>query len=316
MDENLLSLLDVLARPVLDPRSRTWWGGLLVTGLIALVYWRVRRPRTWTRERFVEVLRHPSTQLDLQLYVGRQIFVFARESTGIAGSWWLATSSVMWLDRALGKPSAPDWSEATVAILYSLALFLVWDFSRWLLHWLAHRVPFLWAFHQVHHSAEVMTPLSFHRIHPVESALAQARGVLATAVVASAFYWVFRERATHLTLLGAPAIGMLLNALTGNLRHSHVWIPFPHWLERWLLSPAQHQIHHSADPRECHTNMGTWLAIWDRMAGTFSLSDQPPVRYGVPDGERNHGDDLISAWFGPFVAVLTRRPAAEKSPQY
>ena len=43
---------------------------------------------------------------------------------------------------------------------------------------------------------------------------------------------------------GVEALGFWFNAATGNLRHSHVWLPFGPKLERWLLSPAQHQLHH------------------------------------------------------------------------
>src|SRR5690606_22832932 len=47
-------------------------------------------------------------------------------------------------------------------------------------------------------------------------------------------------------------------------------------------------------------NYGTWLALWDRLGGSLELADRPPERFGIPAAERNHGDDLLSAWFGPF----------------
>ena len=50
-----------------------------------------------------------------------------------------------------------------------------------------HRIPFLWRFHQIHHSAEVLTPLTFHRIHPVESLLYDVRGALVTGGMAVSF---------------------------------------------------------------------------------------------------------------------------------
>ncbi len=42
------------------------------------------------------------------------------------------------------------------------------DFGFFLHHWLFHKVPFLWEFHKVHHSAKVLTPLTDFRAHPVE----------------------------------------------------------------------------------------------------------------------------------------------------
>ncbi len=307
MDRLLPHLQDVflaLLRPVLEPGDRTWWVGLLLTGLVALAVWWVRRPGNWTMGRLWRLLKHRSCALDLQIYVGRQLLRLLTGAPALAGAWWLATREVLWLDATLGVPEPSTLSPVFASLLYSVVLFVCWDASRWTLHYLAHRVPVLWAFHQVHHSAEVLTPLTFHRIHPVESLLAQARSGLVTGVVAGVFYWLFRGTAVSAAILGVPVFGLLLNVTTGNLRHSHIWIRYPAWLERWLLSPAQHQIHHSADPRECHSNFGTWLAVWDRAAGSLITAERRPVRYGVPTGTRNHGDDLLSAWLAPCKALI------------
>ena len=150
-----------------------------------------------------------------------------------------------------------------------------------------HNVRFLWMFHQIHHSAEVITPITHYRIHPVESWLYDLRGALVTGTVAGSFYWVFRGSVSDFTLLGVPALGFVFNMTTGNLRHSHVWLRFPPMIERWLISPAQHQLHHSLDEEHYGSNYGTWLAIWDRMVGSLVVSTEvAPLRYGIPSDER------------------------------
>jgi Fe(3+) dicitrate transport protein len=294
-------LADVLVLPFVDPASRTWWGGLVGFGLVAAGFAAVRRPG-WTLGGVTRALVHPSSRLDLQLYLGRQLLRWVGGAGGVAGAWWVATRLVRQLDGLVGAPaiSAPGWA---VVVAYSAALFLAWDLSRFALHALMHMLPGLWAVHQVHHSAQVLTPLTFHRIHPLESVLYQVRGALVTGFVAGLFFWVFRAEATAATLLGVPAAGLVLNVVFGNLRHSHVWLRFPAPVERWLLSPAQHQLHHSVDPAHYDANYGTWLSVWDRAAGTLLLApESPPAAFGVPEGERNHGDDLLSAWLGPLRA--------------
>ena len=298
----LAELLDVLVRPFSDPASRTWWGSLVGFVVIAAVYAAIRRPG-WTVSGVLATLRHPSTRLDVQLYLGRQLLRWVGGAGSIAGAWWVATRLVRQLDAALGVPAPPVLPPGVVVGAYSIALFLAWDLSRFLLHALMHNVPGLWAVHQVHHSARVMTPLTFHRIHPLESVLYQARGALTTGFVAGLFFWMFRSEATAATLFGVPAAGLVLNVVFGNLRHSHVWLRFPEPVERWVLSPAQHQLHHSADPADFDRNYGTWLAVWDRMACTFKPAPaQPPAAFGVAAADRNHGDDLVSAWLGPLRA--------------
>lgn len=293
-------LVEALLMPFVDPASRTHWLGLLVAVCIALVvHGRLGGPGgggLWA------ALRHRSTGLDIQLLIGRQLL----RALGILptlGGWWLATSLVRWLDASVGAPSL-GWSTQAVTVTYTVALFVSWDLSRYLLHRVMHDVPVLWAFHQVHHSAEVLTPLTFHRVHPVESLLYGLRGMVVTAGVAGAFFWLFRGQATEWTILGVHGVGFLMNTVTGNLRHSHVWLRFGAW-ERWLVSPAQHQLHHS--PEGDRRNFGTWLALWDRVFGTWSAAGPvPPRRFGIE--HRNHGDDLVSAWLGPFHALA--RPMA------
>ena len=307
----LSPLTTALLEPLLDPASRTWWASLATGALVAALFGLLARPG-WTARGVWRLLWHRSTGLDVQLYLARQLTGLLWGGAGVGAGWLLATHSVRWLDRTLGVPALPELPGLAVAVLYSVALFVVWDASRWITHWLMHRVPALWAFHQVHHSASVLTPLTFHRLHPLESLVYQLRGVVSTGVVTAAFFWAFRAEAVGVTLLGVPAAGLVLNALFGNLRHSHVWLRFPAPVERWLISPAQHQLHHSAAPAHCDANYGTWLAAWDRLAGTLQLAPaHPPEHFGIPPEERNHGDDLLSAWLGPFLDLLggARRPA-------
>ncbi|MEC7984352.1 MAG: TonB-dependent receptor [Myxococcota bacterium] len=281
----------------MNPNARTYWMGLFVSVFIAALYFFIVRP-PWTYKRIKKLVLHPSSQLDLQLFVGRQLLNILIGAPIVLSGWLLATKGVRWMDRHFVSPSAPDWSESTIVLLYSFVLFVCWDLSRFALHKLMHEVPFLWNFHQVHHSAEVLTPLTHHRIHPVESWLYTLRGMVVTAFVAGSFYWVFRTQLSPYTILGVPSIGFLLNVSVGNLRHSQVWIRYPTSIEKWFISPAQHQIHHSNERKHYGKNYGTWLAIWDRMFRSWLPADEKPVSFGIENA--NHKHNLLSAWFGPF----------------
>ena len=167
--------------------------------------------------------------------------------TELGVTYAFATRIVRALDAGLGIPAVPALNPLLVMVVYTAALFVVWDLSRCLLHRWMHENPLLWEFHQVHHSAEVLTPLTFHRVHPVEGLLYGARGVLVDGAFAGLAFWLFRGAAVQWTILGVHGVGFLLNAISGNLRHSHVWWRFGPRVERWLLSPAQHQLHHALD---------------------------------------------------------------------
>lgn len=300
-------LLGALAEPFLDPASRTVWFAWVLFVVVAVAVEGRRSGRWSLASAFpAAIWRHRSTALDVQLLVARQLLRVLGFGAVVGGSHWVATHLVRSLDGLLGTPAVPaGW----VAVAFPVVLFLAWDLSRYVVHRLMHEIPWLWELHQVHHSAEVLTPLTFHRVHPLEGVIYGLRGALVTGGVTGLAFWLARGQASDLTLLGVNAAGLVMNSLTGNLRHSHVWLRFPAPIERWLLSPAQHQLHHSASPGEDRCNYGTWIALWDRLGGSWVASPEaPPERFGV-HGERNHGDDLVSAWFGPLWALVRRRPA-------
>jgi hypothetical protein len=75
-------------------------------------------------------------------------------------------------------------------VLQFVEIVLVADLSEYAIHRLFHRVPFLWRFHAVHHSSEVMDWLAGSRMHLVDVVVTRAlafvplyAGLLATGRV-------------------------------------------------------------------------------------------------------------------------------------
>ena len=80
--------------------------------------------------------------------------------------------------------------------------------------------------------------------------------------------------------------------LTAQLQHSEIWIPFTGLWGRVFMSPAHHQLHHSANPAHFNCNMAASLAIWDWLAGSLRMpSVEPPgLAFGVSGrGHDPHG---------------------------
>ncbi|MCH9687001.1 MAG: TonB-dependent receptor [Deltaproteobacteria bacterium] len=306
-----VDILGALSRPLralVDPNERIFWVFLLSAVVMPWLVLGLRRGTVALREGLLRrsVWGSASSRADLTL-------LFVKAGLGaVARVPWLAATAgaALWvglsLHRWLGPAAPPEWSRTTIAIVYSLVLFVGWDFSRFALHWLMHRVRPLWAFHQVHHSARVLTPLTLYRTHPVETMLYDLRGLVTTAIITGGFSYLFAGRAQMIELFGINALGFVFNLAAANLRHSHVWLRFGH-VERWLLSPAQHQVHHAwqDDPRT--SNLGTWLAVWDRLAGTWRAApEQAPDRFGLADA--NHRFDAVTSMLlGPLRDLLPQR---------
>ena len=173
------------------------------------------------------------------------------------------------------------WPYQYVLIIFSVSLFIIEDFSRFIIHWLYHRIPFLWKFHSVHHSATVLTPLTLYRVHSVEYILNNCRGVFVVGVVSGVFMYCFDGAIGFAEVLGINLFNFLFNLAAANLRHSHVWISFG-YLEHLFISPAQHQIHHSREKIHFDKNFGSCLAIWDKLFNSWQTSTNNKVkRFGL-----------------------------------
>ena len=93
----------------------------------------------------------------------------------------------------------------------------------------------------------------------------------------------------------------IFNVTGSNLRHSHVPIFYWKWLERILISPAQHQIHHSTLPRHFDKNFGAILAIWDWIGGSLHLSEpETKLEFGVSKKVEPNEQSLKTLYLQPF----------------
>ncbi|HEY0881479.1 MAG TPA: sterol desaturase family protein, partial [Archangium sp.] len=232
---------------VLDaPEERLFWP-FLVSALVIALLGGLFGAVSLKKELFSKDLWwHPSARADYGVFVVRAILAAVLIAPFLVSSTVIAVKVVLLLGKVFPEP--PEWPLPPLAttVAYTVFLFLAADFSRYLLHKWMHDFDVLWRFHQVHHSAEVMTPVTLYRTHPVEGLLGALRGVLVTGLVAGVFGWLTRGQARPAEILGVNAIAFALNLAGSNLRHSHVWLSFGPF-ERLVMSPAQHQLHHGIE---------------------------------------------------------------------
>jgi sterol desaturase/sphingolipid hydroxylase (fatty acid hydroxylase superfamily) len=191
-----------------------------------------------------------------------------------------------------------------LGIALTLTLFVVDDFLKWLVHWTFHAVPELWEFHKVHHSAEVLNFVTADRHHPVETIATSALTTFAFGVVNGIFIGFFGDMLTVKTIMGANAFLFAFNICGGALRHSPFWVSFGPGVERWIISPAMHQIHHSNKPEHFDRNYGGSLAVWDRMAGSLHIPKGREIEgYGIGE-ETKEFRALEVIYLRPFVLAL------------
>ncbi|MBP9707652.1 MAG: sterol desaturase family protein [Oligoflexales bacterium] len=307
MNNNLIEKLGIFLDPftwVFDPAKRIYWVCLFVSVLLAWVYLLSGKI---SKQHFLSLFDrkiwfHKSSFLDLKLLffnsILKGLIVVPRffSISVVSLVLYLAASSV------LGAAIFPEASELSVLVFYSLFVFISEDFGRFVFHRFQHTIPFLWRFHQVHHSAEVLTPLTLYRTHPLEVGLNQVRDIIFISIPTALTMLLFGPNISGLDILGVDALGFVFNAFGANLRHSHVPISFGR-LDRYFISPIMHQIHHSLDPQYFNKNFGTSLSCWDRWSKSLVIAANgnfESLEFGVPSADLNHRQNLRSAMMGPF----------------
>lgn len=250
------------------------------------------------------VYRHRSNLLDIKLFFTNR-FV---DVSGLAGAVFfpplVAIALIeLWASVTEYTPPPDSWGRTLLA---TVIIVMASDFCKYWAHRLHHEWKILWPFHAVHHSADVLTPLTVMRAHPVESLLRNLLITIVVGVVQAVVLILVLGKIDMVTIGGANALYFLFNALGSNLRHSHIWLSYGPILEHIFISPAQHQVHHSVAVEHHDKNYGSMFALWDWAFGTLYI---PPKReeltFGISDAEGNRiaqpYETLGSALLKPFA---------------
>jgi len=231
----------------------TWLGHLYLLVIAAFVAWETWRPWRPAQRRLRQ-----SAGLDLFYTLFNYMFFWMVLGTGVSELAALlfrdGLASVFGIEHlvAIELAALPLWARY-------LLLLLLLDFSSWLGHWLLHRVDFLWAFHQVHHSARELDVLNAGRIHFVEKLFYPFVFYVPMGMIGFAVEDTF-------------VIGLFISVFSA-FTHANVYLPLGP-LRYVLNNPQIHLWHHAAAVSyKRNVNYGDALAIWDYLFGTWYLPD-------------------------------------------
>lgn len=180
----------------------------------------------------------------------------------------------------------PLWLEVLLGVML---LDLI---AQYTVHYLLHKVKFMWRFHMVHHSDTKVDVTTGTRHHPGD--------------------YVFREVfALIAILIGGVSFGvyMIYRILTVLFTYwSHSNLNMPRMLDKGLsflfITPNMHKFHHHFERPWTDTNFGNIFSLWDRMFKTFVYEDPRKVKYGLDVLEDKHSNDLGYQLKVPFDSSI------------
>lgn len=182
--------------------------------------------------------------------------------------------------------SLPLWAQVLVALLLLDLL------GAWFIHWIEHKVRWMWKFHLIHHTDQSVDVTTGLRHHPGESVFRAVFTLGAVAVVGAP--------------IGVVMLYQTLSAFFAQLTHANVRVPdrLDRALSWVIVTPNMHKLHHHFEQPLSDTNYGNVFAVWDRLFGTFAYRDARSLVYGVDThmapGEHDRMGNLLSIPFQPY----------------
>ncbi len=161
---------------------------------------------------------------------------------------------------------------AALPLWAQLGLGFLWmDLSFYWWHRANHVHPLLWRFHNVHHVDPDMDVTTAFRFHFFET------------------FYSTGFRILQVGLMGVVPLTYLLYEMAFNLctlfHHSNLRLPLrlERWLNRVVVTPRMHGLHHSAVGSETNSNYSVVFRWWDSLHRTLCLHiPQSRVVIGVP----------------------------------
>lgn len=310
-----------------DPQQRVYILYLVTSMIIAFIIYRSAKGRLSSDEKTFlgflfpkKVWSHPSAWLDLRYFFFHNIF---GKFFMIGLSAWVTAMGFKWTSGGILITQVPAQGEMSIgadiaiSFMFMIVAMLFSDFVAWYCHYLQHKSPLLWQFHKVHHSSEVMHPVSNYREHPVDNlmyiiVIGAAYGAMLGLVVR------FLDYAPSMpTLLGVPLMMLAFNLVGYNLRHSHVWLRWPGKLSMIFPSPAHHHVHHSSHPDHIDKNFAFMFPIWDVIFKTYEMpEDNRDVKFGIGEGNADELTSCTRLYWVPFRDAFRVMKAQTKGVEF
>jgi sterol desaturase/sphingolipid hydroxylase (fatty acid hydroxylase superfamily) len=151
--------------------------------------------------------------------------------------------------------------------LQIIEIMFLTDFVQYWFHRAFHKIPFLWGFHAVHHSAQKMDWLAGSRMHIVE--IVGLRGL----TIIPMYVLGFTEIALH--------IYIMLVYLNATYLHANVRFNVE-WLKALIATPRFHHWHHGIEKEAIDVNFSIHFPWIDKAFGTYYMPPkQWPSGYGI-----------------------------------
>ena len=162
-----------------------------------------------------------------------------------------------------------NWIQFPLWAYVIVGLVLLDLIGAWLIHWLEHKVKWMWKFHLIHHTDTNVDVTTGLRHHPGENIFRLLFTTLAVLITGASF--------------GLVMLYQTISAFFAALTHANIQVPA--WLDKplsWIfVTPHFHKIHHHYILPDTDSNYGNIFSIWDHLFSTTSHRKIDELEYGI-----------------------------------
>ena len=178
-------------------------------------------------------------------------------------------------------------------IIELIIAILFLDFiAQYIVHFLLHKISWMWRFHMIHHSDTKVDASTGTRHHPGDYVLREVFALFAILILGApfAFYMFYR----------------ILTIFFTYTTHANVKMPLrlDKLLSLIFVTPNTHKFHHHFERPWTDTNFGNIFSIWDRIFGTFVYNDPKKIIYGLDVLDGDLDEDVLYQFKIPFDKTI------------
>lgn len=202
----------------------------------------------------------------------------------------LTVGIFVWTERqGIGLLRMVDWPVLVELILGVMFLDLL---AQYVVHYLLHKIKWMWKLHMVHHSDTHVDVTTGTRHHPLDFVTRESFALLAIIIggMPFSYYMIYRILSVFFTYF------------------THANFVLPSWLDKTIslifISPNMHKFHHHFERPWTDTNFGNMFSIWDRLFGTLVYADPQKIKYGLDVLEGKPDENVMYQLKVPFDSSI------------
>ena len=169
--------------------------------------------------------------------------------------------------------------------------YIVWELGHFIYHYLGHKVRLFWCLHSTHHAPEDMNLSVTYAHFFLEAPYADI------------------IRTTVCLLLGVEPVMLFLIMFIDGTYGAFIHVGENMikdarfgFLNKIMLTPSHHRVHHAKNPLYLDTNFCNLLNIWDRVFHTYQ-EEQTEIKpeYGIT--RKVNSGNFFDVYFGEIIAL-------------